>query len=112
MSARYIILTINQGATFSRSIDLTDSSNNPLDLTGYAASAKIRKSFYSDDYVYTLTALITDPKTSGNIIISSTAAQTALMKPGRYVYTLNISIGATVERVLEGIIEVVPNADK
>lgn len=110
-SAGYITLSINQGATFSRSIDLTDSNNDPVNLTGYTGSVKIRKSFYSDEYVYTLTATVTSPESSGNIVISATAAETALIDPGRYVFTLNITSGSTVSRVLEGIIEVIPNAD-
>lgn len=112
MSAGYTNLKIESGATFSTSIELNNPDGTNLDLTGYTASCKIRKSYYSNFNVYSLTVNIDAPATDGKITLSATATQTAGFKPGRYVYDLEITTGSVVTRVLEGIAEVKPNATK
>jgi hypothetical protein len=112
MPAKYTNLKIESGATFSTTITLKNSDDTPLNLTSYTGSCKIRKSYYSDFNVYSLTVSIVAPATDGRITISATAANTATYKPGRYVYDVEFTSGTTVIRVLEGIIEVAPNATK
>jgi hypothetical protein len=112
MPAKYTNLKIESGATFSTTITLKNSDDVPLNLTGYTGSCKMRKSYYSDFNVYSLTISVVSPATDGKITISSTATNTATYKPGRYVYDVELISGATVLRVLEGIVEVTPNATK
>ena len=38
-------LTIDQGSTFSISIELSDANDNPLDLSDYTIHAQLRKSY-------------------------------------------------------------------
>ena len=40
-------LTVDQGSTFSASIDVTDVEDNILVLTGYTVAAQIRKTYDS-----------------------------------------------------------------
>ena len=56
---------------------------------------------------------ITSP-TTGEISITLTAAQTANVKAGRYVYDLELvnSNTTTVERVVEGIVTVYPEVTR
>jgi hypothetical protein len=112
MPAGYTHLTIEQGATFSQQLELTDSTNTPIDLTDYVGTCKIRKSYYSDIDVYPLTVTIPSPESDGKIILSSTSSNTTLMTPGRYVFDVEITSGSTITRILEGIAEVRPNATR
>ena len=40
-------IIVDQGSTYSTSINLTDDEDNPLDLTNFTGAAQIRKSFTS-----------------------------------------------------------------
>ena len=67
----------------------------------------MRKSFYSST-ANNFTATVTD-NSSGEITLTMTAAETANLKPGRYVYDLLITDDAgTKSRIIEGIVSVTP----
>lgn len=105
--AAYSELTIEQGASFSTTVNVEDVYNNPLNLTGYTASSMMRKSYYSST-AYTINAQITGTA-NGEITLSVSSANTSILTPGRYVYDLIINNGAnTVTRVVEGIVTVLP----
>lgn len=112
MPAGYINLLIEGGSTFSTIIALTNSDGTPMDLSGMIGSAKMRKSYYWAGNVYPLTVIIDAPSTAGRIILSASASETSTFSPGRYYYDLEIENGGIVTRVIEGIVEVRPNATK
>ena len=100
-------LTVDQGSTFSATIDITDAEDNILVLTGYTVAAQIRKT-YSSVTAVNFTGSVSNA-TLGEITISLTPAQTNALVAGRYVYDAEItSAGGTVTRVIEGQIEVTP----
>ena len=101
-------LTIDQGATFSSDVTVKDANGNAFDLTGYTAAAKLAKGFASTRTRTDFTTTIAADATSGVVTLSLTAAQTAALDAERYVYDLEITSGATVTRVIEGIITVRP----
>jgi hypothetical protein len=104
-------LTVDQGSTFSASIDITDTEDNILVLTGYTVAAQLRKTYGSSTAV-DFTASVSDAA-MGEVTISLTPAQTNALIPGRYVYDAEItSAGGTVTRVLEGQIEVTPGVTR
>ena len=43
--ATYADLYVDRGCTFSRTLDLTDSSNADVTLTGYTGTGSIRKTY-------------------------------------------------------------------
>ena len=102
-------LTIDQGATFSSDVTVTDSAGDAFDLTDYTVAAKMAKGYSSANTRTTLTTAVDTP-TNGVITLSLTADQTAdLDAPARYVYDVEItSTDSTVTRVIEGIITVNP----
>jgi len=103
-------LTIDQGATFSSDVTVKDANGNAFDLTGYTAEAKMAKGYSSTRTRTTMTTTINADPTTGIVTLSLTATETAsLDAPARYVYDLEITSGATVTRVIEGIINVRPN---
>ena len=100
-------LTIDQGSTFSASIDITDTEDNVLVLTGYTVAGQIRKTYDSSTAV-SFSASVSNAST-GEVTISLTPAQTNALVAGRYVYDVEItSAGGTVTRVIEGQLEVTP----
>jgi hypothetical protein len=100
-------LTVDQGSTFSASIDITDTENNLLNLTGYTVAGQIRKTYDSSTAV-DFTGSVSNAAL-GEVTISLTATQTNALIAGRYVYDVEItSAGGTVTRVIEGQVEVTP----
>lgn len=102
-------LVIDQGATFSADLDITDENGDIINLTGYTASSQIRKWYTSSKFVEFATAVNTD---IGVITLSLTANQTASMTAGRYVYDVEITDNITISRIVEGIITVNPNVTR
>ena len=106
--AVYSNIVIDQGSTYSASIDVADTDGDNINLTGYTAAGQIRKT-YSSSTAVDFATTIANPA-SGVLTISLTSAQTNAMKAGRYVYDVEITQTSTgtVTRVLEGQVEVTP----
>jgi len=105
-------LRIDQGATFSSDVTVSDTDGEVFDLTGYTASAKMAKGYTSTRTRTILTTSIASDPTTGVITLSLTADQTnQLDAPARYVYDVEITqtSDSTVTRVIEGIITVCPS---
>ena len=101
-------LTIDQGATFSSDVTVKDAQDNAFNLTGYTASAKLAKGFASTRTRTNMTTSIATDATTGVVTLSLTATETSALDAERYVYDLEITSGAAVTRVIEGIITVRP----
>ena len=100
-------LLIEQGSSFSTTINLEDTAGSAINLTSYTASSQMRKSFYSSTYS-TISSVITG-NANGEITMTMTAANTANLTPGRYVFDLVITAPTTIKtRVVEGVIVVSP----
>jgi hypothetical protein len=109
--AAYSELTLEQGATFSTTVNVEDTQGTAINLTGYSASSQIRKSYYSTS-ANSFTATITS-NANGEITLSMTAANTANLNAGRYLYDLLITAPNTTKtRVVEGIITVLPSVTR
>lgn len=109
--AAYTEITIEQGSTFTSTVNVEDAYNNPINLSGYSASSQMRKSYYSSSYI-NISATITG-NSNGEITLSMTAANTANLTAGRYVYDLIIDDGAnTITRVVEGIATILPSVTR
>lgn len=108
--AVYSNLTIDQGASFSANIDVTDSDGDALNLDGYSVEGQIRKT-YSSTTAVDFTASIINAS-AGVVQISLSATQTNNMKAGRYVYDVEINSGGTITRVVEGQVEVTPGVTR
>ena len=101
-------LTIDQGATFSKAIELLDTNQEPLDVTGYSVIAQIRKNYTSTNYVSFTTAL-----ENGSVTISLSANTSTVMKPDRYVYDVKlITPSNTSLRISEGTLTLKPQVSR
>ena len=105
--AAFSELNLEQYANFSTTINVEDTSGTAINLYGYSAASQIRKSYYSTTAT-NFTASVTGVA-NGEVTISMTAANTANMTPGRYLYDLVITSPVSVKtRVVEGIVVVLP----
>ena len=104
---------IDQGSTYSKQITVYENDGTTIqNLTGYTAASQLRKNYTSTAFT-TINATKATPHTSGVIVMSLTAVQTAALKSGRYVYDLQITHSdTTVTRVIEGVITIRPEVTK
>lgn len=121
--ARYIELTIDQGATFVKRFIVKDADGAPMNLTSYAANAQMARSYYwhapySNSLagrVVPLLATITDAA-EGEITLSLSAADTAALRvEQQYVWECEIvpiSGPSSRVRVAEGLAYVKPRVFK
>jgi hypothetical protein len=99
-------LVLEQGATFSANIQYLNNNKVPISLVGYNVRSKMRTS-YNAANAAAFVAVITNGAT-GNINLSLTAANTAALEYGRYVYDVEAYIGQELLRVVEGTVDVTP----
>lgn len=103
-------ITIDQGTTFSTTLNLTDENGDILDLSGYSANSQIRK-WYTSSNAVTFTTSIN--VSSGTIELSLNANQTSSLTAGRYVYDVEIKDSSnTISRIVEGIVTVTPEVTR
>jgi len=103
-------LVVDQGATYSTSITITDDNDNIYDLTGYTGAAQMRKHYTSSNATSFSVSL---DSTLGVVTLALTATQTANLTAGRYVYDVEITSSSNVvSRILEGIVTVTPNVTR
>ena len=95
-------ITIEQGFDFDTSFQLEDTRTNEfLNLVGAATSATLRKHSASKTQV-SFASSVSDPET-GIISITLSAANTVSLKPGRYVYDVQIiTSGGRKYKAIEG----------
>jgi len=126
MSAGRYSFTIEQGATLDFELAYKDSSNNPIDLTGYQGRMQIRPSVGSDTIYITLSSSLDldgtglnfsgsdglNPPTSGTIGIFISANSSSLLNFNEASYDLELATGSEfpiVTRLLEGNVKLSKN---
>lgn len=100
----YYNFTTGQGETFTRTVTWKINTT-AVDITGYTARMQVRKTHRSStaDVSLTHASGLTLGGAAGTIDITITAATTAALTAGQYVYDLElVSASGVVTRVLEG----------
>jgi len=110
--SNYYEITIDQGSTFAMTIELKDYfTNDPLNLENYTARSQIRKNYDSPTSNSFIVSI--QDAANGNISMSMSSSNTANLKPGRYVYDLEIEDDDnTVTRVIQGVAVVSPQVTR
>lgn len=106
-------LYIDQGTTFSATIQVFDDNGDPFNLTSYTVSGQVRKNYATNTIAANLTTTITD-YANGLIALSLNYNETGNLKAGRYVYDVEIfnSTLDSIYRAAEGIVVVYPGVTK
>jgi hypothetical protein len=109
--ADFVELQIESGATFITEIVVREGDGTSKNLVSYSARSQMRKSYYSSTAT-NFTIELTDAA-NGVISMGISAANTANISPGRYVYDVEIDNGqGVVTRIFEGIVTVSPNVTR
>ena len=110
--AIYTNLTIDQGSDYMTEITVEDASGNDADLTGFIAYGQIRKT-YSSTTKYDFICTIPYPA-QGIVQIKLPNSVTDVMKPGRYVYDVEVRVGVNgdITRIVEGQLEITPGVTR
>jgi len=99
-------IVIDQGTTFSTTINLTDDDDAPINLTGYIGRSKMKKHYTSSN---SYSFAVSVGGSTGVLTLSLSATQTSNIVPGRYVYDVElIDPSNVVSRIVEGIVTVTP----
>jgi len=112
------LLTIQQGATFSLSVNYKDASGSTINLSsGYTARMQGRTSHAATATVFSLTnsSGITLGSSDPNVVISIAATATDdFAAPSSGVYDLEIAKTSSGEvfRILEGRFEITPEVSR
>jgi len=112
MPAAYQDLYIEQGATFSLSLSVDDLNGANFGMTNGVATSQIKKSYTTNTVASFVTSV---DSTLGRVGLNLSAANTANIPAGKYVYDTILSLPAdgvgqanTIFRLLEGRIIVSP----
>ena len=106
-------IVINVGETFSEDLTLLSADGNGVvDLTGFTAQSKLRKS--PTNYRFADIQVGIKSAADGLVNISIASSITKFLQGGRHVYDVEISFTdsnaqTVVERVLEGTLTVTPS---
>jgi len=99
-------LDIDQGSDFIISISLQNDDGSIMDLTGFSIYSQFRKS-YGSTTAYAFIAQIPDPA-NGVLTLALSGNASSAIKPGRYLYDVEIVLDSLKMRVVEGIVTINP----
>jgi hypothetical protein len=102
MSAYVSNIIIDAGSDFSQTFYLEQSTNSPLNLSGYTGASLIKK---HPAALKTIAAFVVSfpNRINGEIVLSLGSTITSTLKPGRYCYDVLLNSGTNVKtRVIEG----------
>lgn len=103
-------ITIDQGASFATTIDVTDEEGNIINLTGFTGAAQMRKHYTSTAQTAFTVSISTD---LGTVSLIMSANATNNVAPGRYVYDCELTdTNGTVSRLVEGTVTVTPGVTR
>lgn len=111
MSAKYDI-TMDQGATFNRTLTLKDDSGTVVNLTGNTFAGQIRTSAHSGTIAGTFSFVITNA--SGGVFTwKMSPTITAALPAQQCVYDVEMTqANGDVVRLLEGFVDVKANVTR
>ena len=107
-------VTMYQGANFDLNLSW-NVAGTPVDLTSYTARMQVRSTFDASSSVLSFTSGsgITLGGTAGTILVEASAATTAGVPVGQYVYDLElVSAGSAVTRLVQGNLTLDPEVTR
>lgn len=102
-------LYIDQGDTFNKVVTLKDLNGGIIDLTGYTVSTSFRQ-YFNSTKDFGMTASVYGDPTAGQLLLSMSSTNTALLVNPRYVYSVKVTGVQSNIRVLSGQVLISPMA--
>jgi len=103
-------LDIDQGSDFVTEMTLENDNGTVMNLSGFTAYSQFRKS-YSSSTAYNFVTAIPTPL-AGKLTLSLSGIASSAIKPGRYLYDVEIANSVSKTRVVEGVITINPEITK
>jgi len=103
-------LDIDQGSDFVTEMTLENDNGTPMNLESFTVKSQFRKS-YNSLIGYTFVANITSA-VNGRFTLSLSGITSSAIKPGRYLYDVEIYNSMVKTRVVEGVITINPEITK
>ncbi len=112
MPAAKLNMTIEQGTTWSKGLELTSPDGSALDITGHSFRGQMRAAFASADPAATFACGIVEAA-AGTVSIALDENTTTGIQAGTYVYDIEmVSPDGSVIRLMEGKIQVTPEVTR
>ena len=112
MPAAKLNMTIEQGTTWSKGLELNRPDGSALDLTDHSFRGQMRATFGSADPAATFTCGIVEAA-AGTVSIALDENTTTGITAGTYVYDIEmVNPDGTVIRLMEGKIQVTPEVTR
>ena len=103
--ATTVYLDVDQGSDFTTEMTLQNNNGTAMDLTGFSVYSQFRKN-YNSTIAYQFTTAMTNAL-QGIITLSLLGTASSNIKPGRYLYDVEIvDITTRKTRVVEGIVTI------
>jgi hypothetical protein len=103
-------IVIDQGTDFEVTINVRDANTTAIALTGFTGQAQIRK-YYTSSRKYDFNVIVS--ANTGEVTLAMSAANTANIASGRYVYDcVLVSNTSVVSRIVEGIVTINPRVSR
>ena len=99
-------LDIDQGSDFSSEMTLENDDGTPMNISGFNIRSQFRKSYNSVIGYDFVTTIIN--ATQGKFTLSLSGVASSAIKPGRYLYDVEVYGSQTKTRVVEGVITISP----
>jgi hypothetical protein len=103
-------LDIDQGSDFVTEMTLENDDNTPMNISGLNIRSQFRKS-YNSLIGYDFAVNITSPL-QGKFTLSLSGIASSAIKPGRYLYDVELYGAISKTRVVEGVITINPEITK
>jgi len=105
-------LTLYQGSTFEKTFVTKNANSQNVSISTGSCFSQMRKNYTTTNTTLILT--FTTSISGSNVTISASATDTANIPSGLYVYDVEYlqSDGITKERIVDGMITVIPEATK
>ena len=103
-------ITIDQGTDYEVTINVRDANTTAISLTGFTGQAQLRK-YYTSSRKYDFGVIVS--ANTGEVTLAMSAANTANIAAGRYVYDcVLVSNTNVVSRIVEGIVTINPRVSR
>ena len=94
-------ISIYQGDTYAHELRIKDSANANVNITSRTYTGQVRKKRNSDTIASTFTSTLTNAA-NGIVVLSLSAASTANIASGTYVYDFQETNGSTITTLITG----------
>lgn len=108
---KYADLTIHQGDDTIFRLEIVNDDKSKKDLSGLDARSSFKRSYTnSDSDTYSFECRIPEPYTDGYLDLVIDGTVTDDIKAGRYYYDVFLMNNSTSEKILEGLVEIMPSS--